>query len=174
MVEDANSSNIVLIGMPGVGKSTAGVLLAKRLSMAFLDTDLAVQAREGRRLQDILEDCGLDAFCRIEEETVLSLSPRRTVVATGGSVVYGPAAMRHLSKNGLILHLDVPYEELARRIGNLDSRGVAMPPGMNLRDLYERRMPLYRQWADVRIECAGLGLEEVVDRLEAAARGEAT
>jgi len=159
-------SNIILIGMPGVGKSTAGVLLAKRLSMGFLDTDLAIQLAEGRRLQDILDSDGLDAFREIEERIVCSIRPERTVVATGGSVVYGQRAMRHLCGLGFAVWLDLAFGLLAARVLNLESRGVVMAPGMTLRELYDERRPLYAKWADAVLDCGGLDLEETVDALD--------
>ncbi|MFO7957247.1 MAG: shikimate kinase [Candidatus Brocadiia bacterium] len=157
--------NIVLIGMPGVGKSTAGVLLAKRLSRDFVDTDVMIQAAEKRRLQDIIDTDGLDAFRRLEERQVLSLDCRGHVVATGGSVVYSPRAMVHLGDGGTIVHLELPLDVLRKRLTDLDSRGVVMAPGETLGRLYDERMPLYRRWADVTVSCEGLSHEEVVDAI---------
>jgi shikimate kinase len=157
--------NIVLVGMPGVGKSTVGVLLAKVLSREFLDTDLLIQAREGRRLQDLLNAEGREAFCRIEERHVRSLKGRGQVIATGGSVVYSEGAMRHLKAGGVIVHLDLPYAALERRLVDLFARGVVMEPGQSLRALYDEREPLYRRYADVTVDCSGLTHEQVVDRV---------
>jgi shikimate kinase len=158
----ADERNIVLIGMPGVGKSTVGVLLAKALSRSFLDTDVLIQAREGRRLQDIIDSDGIDAFCRLEEKHVLGIECRGHVIATGGSVVYSEPAMKHLRAGGFIVHLDLPLGELKARLRNLDSRGVVMAPGQSIAELYEERLPLYRRYADATVQCAGLTHEEVV------------
>ena len=119
-------SNIVLIGMPGCGKSTVGVLLAKALGMAFVDTDVVFQAKEGRKLQRIIEEIGIDAFLAREEEAILSLSCDKTVIATGGSVVYGRRAMKHLHEDGVVIYIRLPYQEIERRLSNLATRGVTL------------------------------------------------
>lgn len=158
-------SNIVLIGMPGCGKSTAGILLAKALGKDFLDTDVVMQAREGRFLQQILDEEGIDAFLERECRAVCSVQTQNTVIATGGSVVYGARAMEHLRENGRIVYIRLPYEEVVRRIHNLSSRGVALRPGETLEDEYARRCPLYERYADLTLDGAGSTLEESVDRL---------
>ncbi len=161
--------NIVLIGMPGAGKSTVGVLLAKAASMDFLDTDVVIQSAEGRRLQAILDDVGVPAFRELEERHCLGIAPERTVVATGGSVVYGRGAMEHFRRLGTIVWLELPLEALRARLTNLDSRGVVMWPGQTVETIHVERTPLYRRWADVTIDCAGKSQErivgEIVDRL---------
>jgi shikimate kinase len=157
-----DETNVVLIGMPGVGKSTVGVLLAKSMAREFVDTDVIIQAREGRRLQDIINAEGTDLFCAREERHVLSLRCKGHVIATGGSVVYSEGAMCHLKASGVVVHLELPFEALERRLRNLDSRGVVMEPRETLRDVYAKRLPLYRRYADHTIECAGLNHEEVV------------
>lgn len=154
--------NVVLIGMPGVGKSTAGVLLAKAISRSFIDTDVYLQAREGRRLQDIIDTDGLDRFRAIEENYILSLDCRGYVVATGGSVVYSARAMAHLRRSGLVVYLYLPLEPLYARVTNLDSRGVVMAPGQTFAELFDERQPLYAKYADVTIPCAGLNHDETV------------
>lgn len=161
-------SNTVLIGPPAAGKSTLGVLLAKRLSDDFVDTDVLLQVRHGRRLQEILDEVGPAAFRRLEEEAVLSLAPRRTVVATGGSVVYGERAMRHLQATSRIIYLRLPLGEWLRRLRDLDSRGVVRAPGQSLESLYAEREPLYRRWADAVVDVAALGAAEAVERIVAA------
>jgi shikimate kinase len=157
--------NIVLIGMPGAGKSTVGVLLAKVLSMEFVDTDVCIQARERRRLQDIIDGDGLDVFRRIEARQILELTCRHHVIATGGSVVYDEAAMRHLAQYGVIVYLDLPLEQLKGRLRNLPTRGVVMLAGQSLESLYAERQPLYSRYARVTVDCAGLTHEQVVDRI---------
>lgn len=157
--------NIVLIGMPGAGKSTVGVLLAKVLSMEFMDTDVRIQACEKRRLQEIIDTDGLQAFLRIEARHILELACRHHVIATGGSVVYDEAAMRHLADGGVVVHLDLPLAALKGRLTNLPTRGVVMAEGQSLASLYEERQPLYRRHARITVPCAGLTHEEVVSRI---------
>jgi len=159
--------NIVLIGMAGAGKSTVGVLLAKAMSRAFIDTDLLIQAAEGRRLQDILDREGIDVFRRIEEKHLLVLRAHGAVIATGGSVVYSPAAMAHLKADGTIVYLYLPVDVLEARVTNLDSRGVVMAPGQTFAAVYRERMPLYERYADLTIDCTGLLHEDVVQRVAA-------
>jgi shikimate kinase len=164
--------NIILIGMPGAGKSTIGVLLAKRLGFGFLDTDLEIQSGEGRRLHQIIEDLGRSEFCRLEEKYVQRLSCRRTVVATGGSVVYSPLAMQHLTDMGTIVYLDVPLPDLVSRLGNIDARGVVRSCGQTLEELYQERTKLYLQYADRVVQggsfSPGRMLEEVAGALSPA------
>ena len=160
--------NLVLIGMPGAGKSTVGVLLAKAMSRSFIDTDVYIQAQEGRRLQDIIDTEGVDFFQDIEARYVLSLACRGHVIATGGSVVYSAAAMRHLKKSGLIVYMSLPMRPLVKRLTNLDSRGVVMAPGQTIPNLFEERQPLYRRYADVTVKCVGLTHEQTVARIMAA------
>ncbi len=164
----APTDNVVLIGMPYVGKSTVGVLLAKALSREFIDTDLIIQARRGRRLQEIIDAEGLDAFCRLEQETVLSLDSRRSVIATGGSVVYSPEAMAHLKCHGVIVYLRLDLDRLLQRVSGLDSRGVVKSPGQTIEELYRQRQPLYESWAQATIDCGGLSHERVVGAVIAA------
>jgi len=162
MRKAAPGANIVLIGMPGAGKSTVGVLLAKALSRDFLDTDVYIQAKQGRTLQEIIDQEGLPAFCRIEERHVRSLKCRTSVIATGGSVVYSPAAMARLQASGIIIHLDLDLPALEKRLTDLSSRGVVMGPGQTLPQLFAEREPLYRKYADLTIDCAGFTHEEIV------------
>ena len=158
-------TNIVLIGMPGVGKSTVGVLLAKATSRDFLDTDVFIQAKEGRSLQEIIDQEGSEAFCQAEEGHILSLACRSCVIATGGSVVYRAASMRHLSLSGVIIHLDLDLPALEKRLTNLISRGVVMAPGQTLRQLFGERLPLYRKYANFTVDCADRTHEEIVKEI---------
>jgi shikimate kinase len=161
-IKRSKDRNIVLIGMPAVGKSTIGVLLAKAVSRDFIDTDVYIQAREGRSLQEIIDREGLEEFCRIEERHLLALACRGKVMATGGSVVYSAAAMKHLRTCGALIHLTLDLLSLKKRLTNLDSRGVVMAPGKTLDLLYRERMPLYRQYADFTVNCRGKTHEEIV------------
>jgi shikimate kinase len=155
--------NLALIGMPGAGKSTLGVLLAKRTARSFLDTDLLIQKAEDASLQEIIEKHGVAFFRRVEERVVLELDGSSSVIATGGSVVYSEVAMEHLGRLGPRIYLDVPIAELERRLGNLDQRGVIRGPGQDLEGLLAERRPLYERWADIRVECGGLEHDAVVD-----------
>jgi shikimate kinase len=161
-IMDTRDKNIVLIGMPGVGKSTVGVLLAKALGRYFLDTDVFLQAVQGRSLQEIIDHDGLAAFCRIEEEYVACIDLTNAVIATGGSVVYSERAMQHLADHGVIVHLDLPVDRIEQRIGNLPTRGVVMEPGQTIRSLYDQRQPLYRRYAQLTIDCTDKTHEQLV------------
>ncbi len=154
--------NIILIGMPGVGKSTCGVLLAKATGRGFIDTDVYIQVGTGRGLQEIIDAEGLDAFRRIEEQYILCLECKNSVVATGGSVVYSPPAMAHLKAAGRVVFLDLPLADIVKRISDLDVRGIVMAKGQSLSSLYAERIPLYRQYADITIDCQGLNQDQVV------------
>ncbi len=154
--------NIVLIGMPGAGKSTVGVVLAKALGMQFIDTDILIQERAGRMLQEILDTDGPDAFKRIEEEAILSLHPRRAVIATGGSVVFSGDAMAHLKSAGSIVYLEISYAEMEAWLKNITTRGILLLPGQNLRKMYDERISLYETYADLTVACTGGDLESVV------------
>ncbi len=154
--------NVILIGMPGAGKSTVGVILAKSLGMQFIDTDILIQEQTGRMLQEILDEDGSDAFKRIEEETILSLHPRRAVIATGGSVVCSGDAMAHLKSGGMVVYLKVSYEEMEKRLKNITTRGIVLLPGQSLREMYDERVPLYEKYADLTVACSDEDFESVV------------
>ncbi len=160
-----NESNVVLIGMPGSGKSTCGVLAAKALLKNFYDTDLLVQGIEGERLQSIIDSKGIDYFLQREESAVLSLNLDATVIATGGSVVYSQRAMEHLRKQGKIVYLHLAYETMRDRIRNITTRGVVMKNGDTLLDMYNERLPLYQRYADVVINCDGNSVEQTVKQI---------
>ncbi len=155
-------SNVVLIGMPGAGKSTVGVLLAKTLGLSFVDTDLLLQEREGRLLQALIDAEGAAEFLRREEALLLGLEARRAVIATGGSAVYGAAAMERLKRDGTVVYLMAALDAIERRVRNMASRGVVMPAGRTLADLYAERAPLYGKYADLTFDCAACGIEETV------------
>lgn len=162
---DLPDRNIVLIGMPGVGKSTIGVLLAKALSCHFLDTDVFMQAMQGQSLQEMIDRDGLAAFCEAEEDYILYLDAANTVVATGGSVVYSEHAMRHLTDHGVIIHLDLPVEQIENRLNNLLTRGVVMEQGQTIRSLFAEREPLYRKYAQITIDCTGKNHDQIVTEI---------
>ena len=157
--------NIVLIGMPGCGKSTVGVLLAKALGFDFIDTDVVLQAREQRKLQEMIDDIGIDAFLEKEQSAILSLNCRRCVIATGGSVVYGAQAMAHLARCGKIVYISLPYEEIEGRISNLATRGVTLREGQTLRDLYDERVPLYEAHAQLTFAAEDSDIETTVSKI---------
>ena len=154
--------NIILIGMPGAGKSTVGVLLAKTLAYAFLDTDLVIQQREGALLQPLVDSLGVEAFLDVEADAICSVECRGTVIAPGGSAVCRERAMSHLRALGRIVYLHLPLEELERRLSNISTRGIAMAPGETLADLFARRAPLYRNYADLTVDVGRQSLEETV------------
>ncbi len=155
--------NIVLIGMPGAGKSTIGVVLAKSLLLDFCDTDLSIQKATGESLCDTISKIGIDAFIKLEENIICKQAFMNSVVATGGSAVYGAKAMGKLKENGIIVYLKVSPEELQTRIKNIHTRGIAMKEGTTIKELYEERAPLYEKYADITVECDGKSAEECVD-----------
>lgn len=155
---------VTLTGMPGSGKSTVGVLLAKALGYGFVDTDLLIQQREGMLLQEILDQRGVEAFLDAEEAAVSALDCGEIpcVIAPGGSVVCRAGAMEHLKSLGPVIYLRVPPAELERRVDNITTRGIARAPGETLRDVYARRAPLYERYADAVAEVGQSTLEETV------------
>ena len=158
-------SNLVLIGMPGVGKSTIGVILAKVLGYDFVDTDLVIQQQEGRLLREIIEEKGVDGFLAVENRVNSQLEKERCVIATGGSAVYGKEAMRHLAQRGTVIYLKLGYEKLTERLDNLQGRGVVLRKGQSFKDLYEERIPLYEKYADVTVEETNLTVEETLQNI---------
>ncbi len=161
-------NNVVLIGMPGVGKSTSGVILAKVLNYDFLDSDLVIQKKTGQRLKDIISGEGIDGFNAVENQINREIQCENTVIATGGSVVYGKEAMEHFQKIGTIVYLKISYESLDERLGDLDERGVVHKKGQTLQDIYEERTALYEKYADVTVELDGKTVAETVDAVLAA------
>jgi shikimate kinase len=158
-------SNLVLIGMPGAGKSTVGVILAKLTSRDFVDTDLLIQTSQGRGLQDIVDTYGYEHLRKIEEDVLLGLSVRNSVIATGGSAVYSDGAMVHLKSGGLVIFLDADMLTLESRIHDYSTRGLAKRADQNFADMFLERFTLYTQYADITIKCAGLTHEEVCARI---------
>ena len=158
-------NNIVLIGMPGVGKSTLGVVLAKELGFEFVDADLLIQKREKRLLKEIIAEEGVDGFLKIENDVNAGIQTDKTVIATGGSVIYGTEAMEHLKEIGTVVYLKLDYETLASRLGSLKGRGVVLKDGQTLKSLYEERVPLYEKYADVTVDERGLDLESTLTKL---------
>ena len=159
-------NNIVMIGMPGAGKSTIGVILAKALNYHFLDSDLVIQERENRLLREIIAEEGLDRFVEIEEEINASIEAEKTVIATGGSVIYGAKAMEHFKKTGTIVYIKLSYEAVLKRVGNPKKRGVVLREGQSFRDLYEERCPFYEKYADVVVEADGLEIGELMEKVK--------
>ena len=160
-----DNRNIVLIGMPGCGKSTCGVLLSKLACKDFVDTDLIIQQREGRRLQQIINENGPEFFASLEDRIVSSLGFENTVVATGGSVACHENAMKNLARNSVIVYMKISYEVMSARITNKDSRGILLREGESLRDMYDFRCPLYEKYAEITVDCGEGTLEENVDKI---------
>lgn len=157
--------NIVLIGMPGAGKSTAGVILAKVNGYQFIDSDLLIQKRENKLLHEIIATKGLDAFIEIENQVNASIDAQDSVIATGGSVIYGIEAMKHLREIGTVIYIKLSYETLAKRLGNIKQRGVVLKKGQDLKGLYEERCPLYEKYCHYSIDAEGLDAEGLVEAI---------
>lgn len=160
-----NKDNIILIGMPGVGKSTAGVVLAKVLGYQFVDADLVIQKEEGKLLHQIIDEVGTEGFIAVENRVNSSLCVEHSIIATGGSVVYGKEAMEHLKEIGTVVYLKLPYEELSRRLKDIKGRGVVLKDGQTLKDLYEERVPLYEHYADIIVDEYGLNVERTIEKI---------
>jgi len=158
-------SNITLIGMPASGKSTVGVLLAKRLGYSFVDGDIVIQEKEGRLLKEIIEAEGMEGFLKVEERINRALEVKHSVIAPGGSVVYGESAMEHLKAISTVVYLELDYQEVKSRLGDLKDRGVALKDGMSLEDMYRERVPLYEKYADITINESHKTPGQVVDEL---------
>lgn len=158
-------NNIVLIGMPGVGKSTIGVILAKVLGYQFVDADLLIQQQQGKLLKDIIAEVGTEGFIQVENRVNASIQAEKTIIATGGSVVYGKEAMEHLKSIGTVIYLKVSLEILQKRLADIKGRGVVLKEGQNLQSLFEERSPLYEKYADMEITEEDLSVEETVEIL---------
>ncbi|MBR6383418.1 MAG: shikimate kinase [Lachnospiraceae bacterium] len=159
-------TNIVLIGMPASGKSTVGVILAKVLGKKFIDTDLVIQLREDALLADIIKEKGVEGFMKCEEEAILSVDENNTVIATGGSAVYGEKAMEHLKENGIVIYLKVGKEELFKRLKNIKERGVVLKQGETLEEMYDNRSILYEKYADIVIKERDSTIEETIEKIQ--------
>lgn len=169
-MEEPKMDNIILIGMPGCGKSTIGVVLAKVLGYEFTDSDLLIQKQEGKLLREIITECGEDGFLEIEGAVNAGIQTERHVIATGGSVVYCENAMKHFQEIGRIVYLKLSYATICNRLGNIRRRGVILKDGQSLKDLYDERTPLYEKYADFVVDAEGYDIEglmeEVVKALE--------
>ena len=161
-----NKDNIILIGMPGAGKSTVGVVLAKKLGYAFVDSDLIIQSKEGRLLHEIISKRGIEGFWKIEETVNASIEAHRCVIATGGSAVYGAKAMEHFKQIGSIIYLQLSCDAIADRLGDLSERGVTLKEGQGLPELYDERIPLYEKYADVTIVCEAMSIRVFVEQIK--------
>jgi len=150
------AGSVILVGMPGAGKSTLGVMLAKELAKDFVDTDLLIQLRAGQTLQAVLDEQGYQALRALEEETLLECRFTSHIVATGGSAVYSEKGMAHLQSYGTVVYLDVALDELNRRISNYETRGIARRPDQSFEDLFAERKALYERYADIVVDCNGL------------------
>ena len=158
-------NNIILIGMPGCGKSTIGVVLAKNLGFRFIDSDLLIQEREHRLLHEIITQDGLEAFNQIENQVNASIETTSSIIATGGSVIYGQEAMQHLKEISTVVYIYLPYEELRTRLGSLEQRGVALKPEETLKDLYDSRSVLYKKYADITVDASHMGIQAVAEEI---------
>lgn len=157
--------NVIFIGMPASGKSTIGVVVAKRLGYDFIDTDLLIQKQEGKLLKDIIEEVGSDGFLRIENRVNRELQAERSVIAPGGSVIYCREAMEHFQELGTIVYLKVPYETIYSRISDVKNRGVVLKENQTFREMYEERTALFEQYADYIVDEEGLSLNETIDEV---------
>ena len=157
--------NIILIGMPGSGKSTVGVVLAKKLGYQFIDSDLVIQERCRKLLHQLIEERGEAGFVMLENEVNASILADSAVIATGGSAVYGEEAMAHFRQIGKIVYVELAFEELEKRLGDLHERGVVLKEGMTLKELYEERIPLYEKYADIVVPCTGRDIRNVMDEI---------
>jgi len=162
------TNNIILIGMPGVGKSTLGVILAKMLGYCFCDTDLVIQETTGKLLKGIIAEQGIDGFIETENRIISGIVFRRAIVATGGSAIYGQEAMANLKKQGIIVYLKQSYEVLEPRLSDMKGRGVVLREGQGLAELFAERVPLYERYADITVELRDGSVEENIAKLQKA------
>ena len=163
--------NVILTGMPGAGKSTVGVVLAKKLGYRFLDSDLVIQEKTGKLLYQLIDEKGEAGFLMLENEINASIETEDSVIATGGSAIYGKEAMEHFKEIGKVVYLKLPYEELKERLGDLHERGVVLKEGFTLLDLYKERVLLYEKYADITIDCFGKSIREIVEEISRTVEG---
>lgn len=163
--------NVILIGMPGAGKSTVGVVLAKKMGYGFVDSDLVIQEKFGKLLHELIEEHGVEGFWKVENEVNASINRHKCVIATGGSAVYGEEAMEHLREIGTVIYLKLPYHEVAERLGDLNARGVTMFPGQTLKDLYEERTPLYEKYAHIVVDCEHKYIRQLATQISEMVQG---
>ena len=159
-------NNVILTGMPGSGKSTVVVVLAKGLGYRFLDSDLVIQEQTGKLLYQLIEELGEAGLLALENEVNASILASHTVIATGGSAIYGNEAMAHFKEIGKVVYLKLPYGELAERLGDLHERGVVLKPGFTLKDLYDERAPLYERYADITLDCSNKSIRQVMEEIK--------
>ncbi len=157
--------NIVLIGMPGCGKSTVGVILAKTIGVNFIDTDILIQQREGKLLQNIIDTDGIEKFLDCEAAAVKSLDCENSVIATGGSVVFREEAIEHLKKNGKIFYLNVQLDEIKSRLNNISTRGIAAQKGKSVDEIYKEREQLYKKYADYILDLENSSVEQTIEKI---------
>ena len=160
-------NNIILKGMPGAGKSTIGVVLAKKLGFDFIESDLVIQNQYKKVLQELINEYGTDGFEKIENDVNKGIKTTNSVIATGGSAIYGEEAMEHFNNIGTIVYLNLPYEEIEQRLGNLEERGVTIKKGQTLKDLYNERTPLYKKYANVIVNCQDKTIRDIVEEISA-------
>lgn len=158
-------NNIILIGMPGVGKSTVGVVLAKAVGYQFIDSDLVIQQQEGKLLHQLISGQGIDGFLETENRINAGIRANEAIIATGGSVIYGKEAMAHFKAIGTVVYLKLSLPAIANRLGDLRKRGVTLRPGQGLAQLYEERVPYYEKYADITIDCEGKEIRQIVEEM---------
>lgn len=159
------NKNLILIGMPGCGKSTTGVLVAKSLCKSFIDTDLLIQAAEGCTLQSIIEQKGNDYFASVEEKILIGINESNSVISTGGSAVYYDAAMKHFNEIGTVVYIKISFDEMIKRIKNMKTRGILLKKGETIEEMFHRREALYEKYADIIIDCNNSTIEDTVEKL---------
>lgn len=158
-------NNIVLTGMPSAGKSTIGIILAKVLGYSFIDSDVLIQEQEKKLLKDIIEEKGIDGFLAIENDVNKNIKTEHTVIATGGSAIYGIEAMNRFKEEDIVIYIKLSYETISNRLGNIRQRGVVLKEGHTLLDLYNERCPLYERYAHIIIDAENLNPEELMEQI---------